>query len=647
MERPASVIKELVENSLDAGATSIEVVVEEAGKNLIIVQDNGKGMSCEELHLAIQRHATSKLPGDDVLDIRYFGFRGEALPSIASVSRMSIASRRIKDEHGWSISLEGGATIGTTIGATEQSEKLSATPVAMKTGTRIEVRDLFYVTPARLQFLKSDRTELQQIQDIMRKFAMAHPEKSFSLTNGTKTLLDVRAATSYLAAVNADDFEADNQHNSPDIPYATKSAHLRISEILGIAFAENSMTIAHQRSAITISGFASLPTYHLGNSTAQYLFVNSRPVRDKLLLGVVRAAYQDVLASDRYPAVVLFLNLPPEEVDVNVHPAKAEVRFRDAQAVRGLIIGALRNAISAAGFRASNHVAANALERFAANNEIARHSAPLFATTFATTSATKSTTTFATTNSTYKAPDAAYSSFNEPPAYEYEAAIDLPAAPNSYSHSLVPQAKSFQSSTAQNNETISYPLGAARTQLHKTYIVAETHHSIVIVDQHAAHERLIYEKMKQALSAQKIARQTLLIPEIVELDSAAAESLLARRQQFADLGLIIEEFGHGSIIVRETPSLLGVVNVQSLITSLADDIKEYDETMSLEALLQHVCGTMACHGSIRAGRELAIEEMNALLREMEKTPSSGQCNHGRPTYIELKRKDIEVLFGRR
>ncbi len=577
VERPASVVKELVENALDAGASAVEVVIEEAGKNLIIIQDNGKGMSREELALSVQRHATSKLPDDDLLDIRHFGFRGEALPSIASVSRMKISTRREGDAHGWSLSLEGG-----------KGEEI--VPATMLQGTRIEVRDLFYTTPARLNFLKSDRTESAAVAEVMRKFAMVHSGVSFKLTTGGKTVLNVAAAA---------------------------SAQARIADVMGREFADNSLALSHERGTLQLSGFASLPTYNVGNSASQYLFVNGRQVRDKLLLGVVKAAYQDVLAHDRYAVVVLFVQLPAVEVDVNVHPAKAEVRFRDAQGVRGLIIGAIRNAIGEAGFRASNEVATDALSRFVAPAQ--NFTAPLF--------------NAATMNAYASAPSTSF--------YEHRSSYNASSA-----HALAPFARATEAPVMVHDAS-AYPLGAARTQLHKTYIVAETPNGLVIVDQHAAHERLVYEKMKQSIAQKGIARQTLLIPEVVELEAASAEALVARAAEFAELGLILEAFGGNSVVVRETPALLGEVNVAALITALADDLTEYDEAISLADKLQHVCGTMACHSSIRAGRELNIAEMNALLREMEQTPSSGQCNHGRPTYIELKRKDIEILFGRR
>lgn len=581
VERPASVVKELVENALDAGATAIEVVAEEAGKNLLIIQDNGKGMSREELALSVERHATSKLPDDDLLNIKHFGFRGEALPSIASVSRMKISTRRASDAHGWCLEMEAG-------------KPQEIKPATMLGGTRIEVRDLFYTTPARLNFLKSDRTEAAAITEVVKKFAMMHANVSFSLTIDGKKSVNV-------AAQSGDEVQA---------------AQARIRDVMGKDFSENSLTLSHQRGTLNLKGFASLPTHNVGNSTQQYLFVNNRQVRDKLLLGVVKAAYQDVLAHDRYAVVVLFVDLPPQEVDVNVHPAKAEVRFRDAQGVRGLIIGAIRNAIAEAGFKASNTVASAALERFSAPEPT--FSAPLFSG-----------------NATPVFRDSYQPSYQ--PSY---------SSANAQIHALAPQARPTES-LAMAADYSHYPLGAARTQLHRTYIVAETPNGLVIVDQHAAHERLVYEKMKRAIEQTGIARQTLLIPEVVELSPASAEAILARAAEFAQLGLIIEAFGGSSIVVRETPALLGEVNVVALLTALADDLLEYDEAISLADRLQHVCGTMACHSSIRAGRELNIQEMNALLREMEATPQSGQCNHGRPTYIELKRKDIETLFGRR
>ncbi len=582
IERPASVIKELVENAIDAGATTIDITIAEAGKNLIIIQDNGKGMSAEEMQVAVLRHATSKLPSDDLLDIRHFGFRGEALPAIASISRTSITSRQKNSEHGWSIAVENG--IAT-----------SPSPATVPFGTRIEVRDLFYATPARLNFLKSDRAETGQISDIVKKIAMAHPTLSFTLTADGKSSLKLGAY---------------NQDNA---------LHTRLGDIMGREFFENSIELNHQRESISLAGFASLPTYHVGNSTQQHLFVNGRPVRDKLLLGVVKAAYQDVISHDRYPVVALFIQLPPQEVDVNVHPAKTEVRFRDSQGVRGLIIGAIRNALQSAGFRATNTASASLLERFQSANTTPHFSAPLFSHAAAQTGQPSAFREYG-------------SSYQTPTAYAY--------------NPLPPMARPTEQSESIQDYT-QFPLGAARAQLHKTYIVAETENGFVIVDQHAAHERLVYEKMKVSLAQSDAKRQPLLIPEVIECEPAIAEALLEKADEFSKLGLVIDGFGEGSIVVRETPALLGEVDVQALMRALADDIKEHGEAISLAEQLHHVCGTMACHASIRAGRMLNIPEMNMLLREMEQTPSSGQCNHGRPTYIELKRGDIEHLFGRK
>jgi DNA mismatch repair protein MutL len=585
VERPASVIKELVENALDAGAKRVEVIIEEAGKNLIIIQDDGKGMSKEELAMCVERHATSKLPGDDLLDIRHFGFRGEALPSIASVARMKISTRRGNDTHGWCLEMEGG-------------KKNEIIPATMERGTRIEVRDLFYTTPARLNFLKSDRSETSAVLDVVKKFAMVHHDVAFNFISNGKEQLNVLA-----------------QGGEAEL-----ASRARIRDVMGRDFAENSLSLSHERGTLRLKGFASLPTHNVGNSTQQYLFVNGRQVRDKLLLGVVKAAYQDVLAHDRYAVVVLFVDLPPQEVDVNVHPAKAEVRFRDAQGVRGLIIGAIRNAIGEAGFRASNTVASSALERFSAPER--SYEAPLFSS-------------------------AQYQYQASPSAFFREPVTGNSYQPAQVMHALAPQARPIDAPVMEMADPEHYPLGAARTQLHRTYIVAETPNGLVIVDQHAAHERLLYEKMKRAIAQTGVARQALLIPEVVELSPVAAEAIVARAEQFAKIGLVIEAFGGSSVVVRETPAILGEVDVPALLTALADDLAEYDEAMTLEGMLQHVCGTMACHGSIRAGRELNVHEMNALLREMEANPRSGQCNHGRPTYIELKRKDIETLFGRR
>ncbi len=600
IERPASVVKELVENALDAGSTHIEVTLEQGGKNLIIVTDNGKGMNREELLLAIQRHATSKLPSDDLLDIRFLGFRGEALPSIGSVSRMTITSRTANSENAWQVSIEGG-------------EISDPVPATLAQGTSIHVRDLFYATPARLKFLKTDRTEVSQTIDMLNRLAMAHHNVSFLLKSDGKTIFKAQATQGRLE---------------------------RLRDVMGKEFAENALPLSHIRSSANLTGFAALPTFNRGTSTEQYLFVCGRPVRDRLLLGAVKGAYQDVLAHNRYPVVALFIDLPSDEVDVNVHPAKAEVRFRDSQLIRGMIVGAIRNALSEAGFRASNTVGAQALERFAQ-----------------TTGSSYSYSPAPSYNPSYnygQPQQQAFATLNEPASRFYE---PQPAAATSLmTHDMLPplahsSAPYLASTNKQDqkfrSEYINYPLGAALCQLHKTYIISETADGLVIVDQHAAHERLVLEQMKSTLGKKEIARQKLLIPEIVHLSEAMAEALLARKDELLELGFCIESFGSETIIVRETPAMLGEIDVQGLVRELSDNISEYGETLALREKIDQLSGTIACHGSVRAGRVLNTEEMNALLRQMEQTPLSGQCNHGRPTYIELKRKDVETLFGRR
>lgn len=593
IERPASVVKELVENALDAGSTRIDVVLEQGGKNRIVVTDNGKGMSQNELILAVQRHATSKLPSDDLLDIRFLGFRGEALPSIGSVSRMSITSRTAGSENAWQLSIEGG----------DVSEPIPAT---LAGGTSIQVCDLFYATPARLKFLKTDRTEVSQTVDMLSRLAMAHPDISFSLTSDGKNMFKVAATNGKLE---------------------------RLRDVMGKEFAENALPLSYIRGEVSLTGFAALPTFNRGTSTEQYLFVGGRPVRDRLLLGAVKGAYQDVLAHNRYPVVALFIDLPSEEVDVNVHPAKAEVRFRDSQMIRGMIVGAIRNALASAGFRASNTVGAQALERFATASS-SYGSSPSY-----NYSQPQQQTAFATLH------EAAMRVFEPQPDIGSLIPHDMlpPLARPSEIYNEIYSTQEYE----QNVDYINYPLGAARCQLHKTYIIAETKDGLVIVDQHAAHERLVLEQMKTSLEKQNIARQKLLIPEIVQLDEAMTEALIARKQELLELGFSIENFGSGTIIVRETPAMLGEIDVQGLVRELADNISEYGETLALREKIEQLSGTIACHGSVRAGRSLNTTEMNSLLRQMEQTPRSGQCNHGRPTYIELKRKDVEILFGRR
>ncbi len=585
IERPASVIKELVENALDAGATRIAVALEQAGKNRIVVQDNGKGMDASDLQLAVQRHATSKLSSDDLLDIRFMGFRGEALPSIGSISRMTIASRAAGSTDAWKLHVEGGQVSGIE-------------PDGIAEGTRIEIRDLFYATPARLKFLKSDRTEIQQSLDAVSRLAMAHPGISFSLESDGKTIFNVDASQGDLLDARL----------------------TRLHDIMGKGFSDNALALGRQRDNLNLTGFAALPTFNRGTSAEQYLFVNFRPVRDKLLLGAVRAAYQEVLAHGRHPVVVLFLDMPADEVDVNVHPAKAEVRFRDSSSVRGLIVGAIKHALAEGGFRASSTIASDVLQHFTP----AQHA-------------------HAPASYAYAPPAGASPSFWEaarPAAYEADRHDEVLTL-------FAPLARPAGQPLPSSPDYTHYPLGAARCQLHQTYIVAETDDGMVIVDQHAAHERLTLEKMKEGLARHGIARQKLLLPEVVTLDGDMVECLLARQEELLELGLAIEGFGDGTIVVREIPALLGDVDVTAMIQELADSVKEFGEALALKERLDHICGTLSCHGSVRAGRSLNVTEMNALLRQMEETPLSGQCNHGRPTHITLRRKDIEKLFGRR
>ena len=587
VERPASVVKELVENAIDAGATQIDIRVEDGGRTRIVVTDDGRGMSAEELRLSIERHATSKLTPSadgtyDLLNISTMGFRGEALPSIGSVSRLRITSqaRGAGEAHG--LNVEGG-------------EVSPVGPAARSTvpGTRIEVRDLFYATPARLKFLKSERSETLAITDAVRRLAMANPGVGFHLASGARATLNV--------------------------PGGTQGRLDRLAAILSGDFQANAVAVDTEREELKLSGFAGLPTYSRGNSQHQYLFVNGRPVRDKLLHGAIRGAYQDYLARDRHAVAALYLELPPELVDVNVHPAKTEVRFRAPGLVRGLIVSALRRALEGAGHRASTTVSGYALDRLRPGGQ----------------------------------PGGPVSGHLLQGDYRpREHAPSMPGAYSARVEEVAERAAQFDAGQGDTSPVApetppDFPLGLARAQLHETYVVAQTADGIVIVDQHAAHERLVYERMKTAMEGQGVPRQALLIPEVVSLSEDEAARVLARADEFAAMGLVVEPFGAGAVCVRETPALLGQVDVQGLVRDLADDLAEYDEALGLRERFEHVCGTLACHGSVRAGRRLNAAEMNALLRDMEATPHSGQCNHGRPTYVELKLADIERLFGRR
>ena len=587
VERPASAVKELVENAIDAGAGQIEVQADEGGLARILVADDGQGLSAEELPLALERHATSKLaPGPDgvfdLLRIASLGFRGEALPSIASVARLTLSARSRGAGDAFAVAVNGGAQ-----GAVQPS----AFPGPH--GARVEVRDLFYATPARLKFMKSARAESMAIAEEVKRQAMAHEAVGFSLDlDGRRTL-----------------------RLPPERP-GPEGRLKRLAAVLGREFEANALLIDQEREGVRLTGYAGLPTYSRGSASHQYLFVNGRPVRDRLLQGALRAAYADFLARDRHPTAVLYVELEPTEVDINVHPAKAEVRFRDPALVRGLIIGALRHALAGAGHRASTTVAASALGGFRPGGG---------------------------------GPSAAnFSAWSAGGWRPSATARNLPGVEEVSARYEPPTVFEQTGATASNVvDPTDFPLGAARAQVHETYIVAQTRDGIVVVDQHAAHERLVYERMKAEMDAGGVARQALLLPEVVDLDPAEAERVIAKTDELAALGLVVEPFGPGAVLVRETPALLGDTDAAGLVRDIADDLAENGAALALSERLQAVCSTRACHGSVRAGRRLSAAEMNALLRQMEATPHSGQCNHGRPTYVELKLADIERLFGRR
>ncbi|TKW80085.1 MAG: DNA mismatch repair endonuclease MutL [Bradyrhizobium icense] len=585
VERPASVVKELVENAIDAGASRIDIFTDGGGRRRIGITDDGSGMTQGDLALAVERHATSKLDDEDLLRIRTLGFRGEALPSIGSVAKLGITTRHASEPHAWSLTVEGGAKSGIM-------------PAALGHGTRVEVSDLFYATPARLKFLKTDRTEAEAIREVVRRLAMARPDIAFTLAG------EERAPVTWAAAL-------------PGAP----GRLTRLGDILGADFRGSAIEVHAEREGVIVEGFAAAPSLTRANALGQYLFVNGRPVRDKLILGAVRAAYADYLPRDRHPVVALFVTLDAQEVDANVHPAKTEVRFRNGGLVRALIVHALKEGLAREG------------KRTAANTDSAAISA--FRPGFAP---------------------------QRPGNWDWRRSPSYPTAPMpSFEGSAAPalaerEQRNFDVGApsadvrfeeAPAADLLDRPLGAARTQIHDTYIVAQTRDGLIVVDQHAAHERIVYERLKASLAKNGVQRQILLIPEIVELDEAAVEKLLDRAEELASFGLAIESFGPGAVAVRETPSLLGKINAAGLLRDLAEHMAEWDEALPLERRLMHVAATMACHGSVRAGRRLKPEEMNALLREMEDTPNSGQCNHGRPTYVELKLTDIEKLFGRR
>ncbi|MDG1801628.1 MAG: DNA mismatch repair endonuclease MutL [Paracoccaceae bacterium] len=573
VERPASAVKELVENAVDAGARRIDVSYADGGKSLIRVVDDGCGIEAADLPLALSRHATSKIDGSDLLNIHTFGFRGEALPSLGAVGRLSITSRATGDAH--VIKVEGG---------TMQPVR----PAALSAGTTVELRDLFYATPARLKFMRSDRAEAQAIGDVVKRIAMAEPFVAI-------TLRDVTGGGEGRVVFRADAEQGD----------LFDALHGRLARVLGREFAENSILVDTEREGFHLTGYAALPTYSRGSSVAQYLFVNGRPVRDKMLYGALRGAYSDFLSRDRHPAAALFIDCDPTLVDVNVHPAKSEVRFREPGIVRGLIVSGLRHALADAGHRASTTVAGATLGAFTPEPTGAR-------------------------------------------VYQ----MDRPTAGFATAAQMAPQV--FEEAAAvfaRVDETPQvveqdHPLGAARGQVHENYIIAQTKDGMVIVDQHAAHERLVYERLKNQMAENGVAAQALLIPEIVELSESDCARLMEVAGDLAKLGLTIEPFGSGAVAVRETPAILGEVNAEAMLRDVLDELDDVGDSQLVQAKIEAILSRVACHGSIRSGRWMRAEEMNALLREMEATPHSGQCNHGRPTYVELKLADIERLFGR-
>jgi DNA mismatch repair protein MutL len=576
VERPASALKELAENAIDAHATRIQIALEEGGKKSIDISDNGHGMDSADMALALERHATSKLLDDELVIISTLGFRGEALPSIASVSDFSIASRTADAATGWHVRVDNGV-------------RAVPAPVSMPTGTRVIVRDLFARVPARQKFLKTDRSEYAACMDHVKRLAMAHPQIGFEVTHEGRLGFRCVAQTGENAQLQ------------------------RLAEILGSDFADNATPLDIRREDIRLGGFAGLPTYNRGVADHQYLFVNGRSVRDRLLLGAVRAAYQDFLARDRFPVVALYFDVPPDFVDVNVHPAKSEVRFRDAALVRGMIVGGLRDALARAGQRASTTVAQTALNAFQSG--------------------------------AFQPGGFQPGGFAQSPATQGHAQSLAPHLSElSLAYHQAPAARVAETSLQPQQN---YPLGVARGQVKNTYIVAETADGLVIVDQHAAHERLVHERMKKALASTGVARQALLVPDVVELGENSCDLLEERRAELSELGLVLERFGPKAILVREVPALLGQTDIPGLVRDLADELASFGAALSLKERLEEITGTMACHGSVRAGRSLLPEEMNALLREMEVTPHSGQCNHGRPTYVKLSLADLEKLFGRR
>lgn len=578
IERPAAAIKELVENSIDAEATIIEIDLRDGGKTFISVRDNGHGMSRDDLIKCLDRHATSKLPLDNLEQINNLGFRGEALPSIASVSRLKISSRERFLDSAWEIQVEDGG-------------KLEPRPSQQQAGTTVEIRDLFYLTPARLKFLKTPQAEYSAAKDMIQRLALAYPEIAFRLTQNGVNIF------SYSVLSNDRETQLEN----------------RISQILGAGFFNSSFQINSNRNGVTLKGLASLPTHSAGTPQSQYFFVNGRTVKDKFLYGALRAAYKDVLARDRHPVAVLFLTLPKTEVDVNVHPAKAEIRFSDNTLVRGLIVTSILHALKSLEPKTSVELSTQIVARFDRGNIPAVANSP----------------------NSFLQDATSYGQLAERVVNAYQPSMGF--SPST-------RVEDFLEDTQQQN----YPLGSARAQFHENYIIAQTEDGVIIVDQHAAHERLVYERFKSQFNSQKITKQGLLTPEIINLPDTDIHLLLDNKAQLDELGLVIENFGAQAICVRSIPAILsGKIDIQQLIHDIIDDLKNHDHASFLEGKINALLSTMACHGSVRSGRRLTVEEMNALLRQMEETPLSSQCNHGRPTFVSLSLKDIEKLFSRR
>ncbi len=554
LERPASAVKELVENAIDAGATQIDVVFRGGGKSLIRVTDNGCGMEKDDMHLALQRHATSKLQDDALINISTLGFRGEALPSIASVSRFSMTSRSRGMPDAFEVSVEAG-------------HFSKPVPARLHEGTEITVRDLFYATPARLKFLKSDRSETTEAVDVVRRLALAHAGIGFTVVTEERQWL-----------------------NTP----ANESPRARVSRLLGPEFMANALQINYVGEDFSIDGFASLPTYARGNGAQQFAFVNGRPVRDKLIAGAIKGAYSDVLPPGRFPALVMFIDCAADRVDVNVHPAKTEVRFREASQMRSAIIAAIRAPLATAGAKPDARKSLSALRAFSQTTWQPLSFSPHIAQTV----------------------------------------LDLPMPVQGFS----------EEATAQ--PAFDYPMGMARAQLHDAFIVAQTANGFMLVDQHAAHERIVYERLKAESATGGVQVQPLLVPQVVEMDAVSVAAIASLQDELANLGLKLETFGETAVLVREIPAALSKANIGALVKAIADDVAEQGQSQWVQERMNHILATMACHYSVRAGRSLRIDEMNALLREMERTPNAGQCNHGRPTFIALNMKDIERLFGR-